>query len=109
MKIRSDFVTNSSSSSFIIVGVDDSKIIKQLQKAEGKKEIECNYGRDDGKVVNFYGYYEEAYYAGIDIEVLMETMTLPQIEDYFVNLIKEKYNIEIPKKEVGLHYGEVGE
>lgn len=109
MKVRLDFVTNSSSSSFIIVGLSDSERIKQLQVAENKKEIECDYGVDYGEVVNFYGYYHEPYYVGIDIENLIETMTLPQIKEYFKNLIKDKYNIEIHQSEIELQYGEVGE
>ena len=109
MKIRTDFVTNSSSSSFVIVGINDNSIIKELIKAEGKTEISCDYGIDQGKIVDFYGYYDEADYAGINIENLMETMTLPQLKQYFVDIIKKEYNIDIPLNRVELHYGEVGE
>lgn len=109
MKVRIDFVTNSSSSSFLIVGVSDDSIIEVLGQKEGKSEFECSYGVDEGKVVSFYGCYSEPYYAGIDIEGLMDKMTLPQIKEYFKDLIKKEYDVDIDISDIGLHYGEVGE
>lgn len=109
MKIKLDYTTNSSSSSFLIVGVDSEYLIEQLKIAEGKDEIECSHGVDYGNVVNFYGSWHYSYYAGIEIDQLMETMTLPEIKNYFIYLIKEKYNIDIKEYDVNLHYGEIGE
>jgi hypothetical protein len=102
-------VTNSSSSSFVIVGVSNDNTIEELLKAEKIDKPRCSYGISDGKVVNFYGDYDYVSYAGIDIEELMETMTLPQMKEQFVNQVKEKLNVDIPTYLVKLYYGEVGE
>lgn len=109
MKIRKSFVTNSSSSSFVIVGISDDNIIRELIDAEGIEELECYDGVHYGDYVNFYGGYDEPYYAGINIEGLMETMTLPQMREYFSKYTKEQLNVDIPSYMIKLYYGEVGE
>lgn len=108
MKVRLDFVTNSSSSSFLIVGVDNEDLIKRLAEAEGIEEFECNFGVHEGKVVNFYGDYNEPYYAGIEIAELLEDMNLRQVREYFKNKVREKLGIELNDEDIGLFYGEVG-
>ncbi len=66
MKIRSGFVSNSSSSSFLCIGVNDGNIIKKLLKAENpkKEEGELYYqeewgGTLTGNNVCFYGSRED--------------------------------------------------
>lgn len=156
MKIRQGFVSNSSSSSFCIIGVSGSGWIEQLAEAEGlyfeaferemkpkirmirgcncnintskgkycsecgkkiwiEEEIEvpekeysyCGYGVCPGKVVDFYGDFEP-YYAGVEAKKLLDKMSIPEAKKEFQNLIKSKYNIEIPLSQINFHYGEVG-
>lgn len=109
MKVRVDFITNSSSSSYLIVGVTSEDIIDKLRIAENINEFEFSYGIYGGEYISFIGYWNEASYAGIFIEDLMEVMTLPQLKEYFVQLVKDKFNIDIPLYLVNLHYGKQGD
>ena len=127
MKIRQGFVSNSSSSSYLIVGVTDDELIKQLLKKdfpyqydngiyEGNFISFCCYDylidtdevtEDVEKFVNDLDYLP--FIAGIDIEDLFrkQNKNLKEIKEYFIKQVKEKFDIEIDIKDVKFDYGEV--
>jgi hypothetical protein len=121
MKIRNGFVSNSSSSSFCIIGTTYNSEIAKLVKAEGKnfthydEESESwiegtdylGYGCDSGKVVMFYG-DDGPEYVGVEAVDLLEQHSLPEARKAFCKLVKECLNVDIDPRFVDLHYGEAG-
>lgn len=117
MKYRSGFVSNSSSASFCIIGInDDEEMIKKILLAENLIDEDYkaeegyydDYCLSDAKTVELYGYEGDDYpcYAGIDAEKLLKTMTIPEACEHVSKEIKEKLGIDIPVNKISFHYGE---
>lgn len=115
MKVRVGFVSNSSSSSFLCLGVSDEETIQKLLDAEGLKKNEAGYfddegyGQLEGKVVEFYGTSEAWYAAGWGEEAvkkLLEKMALPEARKKFVTEINKKLKVKLNIKDVDLFFGE---
>jgi len=115
MKYRNSFVSNSSSSSFVIVGISDDVIMKQIAEQDGKfsegeyHDVNCDYGIDESCSINYYGSWGEPYYMGVDISKKMEEQILPELKKEFQEKVKEEYGLDIPLDKIKLHYGEVGD
>ena len=111
MKVRLGFVSNSSSSSFCIIGVTNSSILKKLMKAENvtvnTEDGDDLCGVQDYKVLTFVGAEGECYYAGMEAEPLLKTMNIPQACEHVQKVIKEKLDVDVPLSSIKFQYGEI--
>ncbi len=126
MKVRSGFVSNSSSTSFIIVGVscgyrEDNTRAKALVMAD-KPDLENGWGGgSEGKTLQFLGgEYDwdeedsdkmlesyEPYFIGVDAEQgLKANMTVGDLKKEFIKRAKA-LGVTYTEDEVDLYYGEV--
>lgn len=117
MKIRNGFVSNSSSSSFLIVGVSGYNDPRLARLAIADKWEEGWGGHHEGKTLIFLGSeYEygdgeptnyQPYHVGIDAEqALKDGKTVSELRKEFIEKAKA-LGVVFSEKEVDLHYGEV--
>ncbi len=112
MKVRHGFVSNSSSSSFLIVGIDSyrhNELFEQIMELDHFNDEDYGYGiSGHGDKFIYYGSSYEPDYIGIDVAEMLETMTLPAIREHVHNMFAS-YGIDVPIAMIDLHYGEVGD
>ncbi len=96
MKIREGFVSNSSSTSFCILGVDvtaERKLIERYQNSNyyNKMDIGCLSLREGLENLG----YHEMYYLGAHPSEMRPTETLFEFKERIVEEMKEKCDIDI--------------
>jgi len=115
MKIRSGFVSNSSSSSFCIIGITSEQLIDEYVEAAG---LDLNNLEEIGQGGIYSGGYFDLYgnnwegegdfdYAGTDAEELLKNMSIPKACKHVQKCLKQIYKLDIPLEEINFHYGEV--
>lgn len=110
MKIRSGFVSNSSSSSFCVIGTTYN--IEEIAKKDGINDESFRYGVADGKVLQYhgngFGEYDDEVIGGLDAAKVLETMTIPEAKLHLQKLIKTKFKIDVPLDQISFEFGERG-
>ena len=109
MKIRDGFISNSSSTSFCIIGTNWG--IDELVEESGAKDENTYCGHCKTEHIDFYTYNklnDDDTIAGIDASPLLEKMSIPAAKKYFQKYIKEKFNITVPIEQIKFTYDERG-
>lgn len=112
MKIRTGFVSNSSSSSFIAFGARiDNDLRKEIEKEKSEEYFEelnlskCINGKTIKTEHDGYSGTEFIYF---DFEDLKDDETLGEVKKQLQNFIKEEVGVEIPLNEIGVINEEIG-
>lgn len=115
MKIRSDFVTNSSSSSFICVKVNSFLEDKILEQNGINIDELCElWEENDYEDFNLKGGLTcviseggDVSYIGFDIAEGLYDKTVNQHKEDLVKILKDEYDINTIPKDIYFDYGEI--
>lgn len=113
MKIRNGFVSNSSSSSFVVMGTRDKRVREAMEQKIELDNLDVVYEELDKYEIG-YGLYsldgiifdcscgENIYVVGVDLESdeYDDNITLGQIKDIAIDRIKTTLNIELTRDDL---------
>lgn len=112
MKIRTGFVSNSSSSSFVAFGARiDNDLREEIEKEKGEEYFEelhlskCINGKTIKTEHDGYSGTEFIYF---DFEDLKDDETLGEVKQQLQDFIKEEIGVEISYDKIGVINEEIG-
>lgn len=110
MKIRNGFVSNSSSSSFCILGVTSGEIAERIDVEKlFNKDNEEDWNEDWCEIADEFGFdveiglenYYEEYCIGIDVDKLDQTIPIIEQKKELAEKLNEKFGTVFTENDIG--------